>query len=147
MFKFESGFILILIPILLLASLVTGQFKKSVSKQEKFLAGVPQAFFSQPQHNEKAMERAMQDRSARIKFLSEVCFDRVILYALIAAEQNYAVKARLLPKVHEDDYYTVILNTAKRLAMADSGRITLPGLQKATQTDSTIKNKMEKETK
>jgi len=71
------------------------------------------------------------------RFLAEVSFDRVVLYALIAAEQNYSFKARLLPRVHEDDYYTLILNTAKRLAMADSGRVTLPGLQKATSPDTT----------
>lgn len=71
------------------------------------------------------------------KFLATVPFDRVILYALIAAEQNYSFKKRLLPRVHEDDYYTLILNTAKRLAMADSGRVTLPGLQQATKPDST----------
>ena len=117
MFKFESGFILIIIPILLVASLVTGQFKKSaaISKQEKFLAEVP--------------------------------FDQVILYALIALEQNHKVRERLFPRVHEDDYFTLILNTAKRLAMADSGRITFPGLQNAAQIDSTIKNKQEKEAK
>ena len=74
------------------------------------------------------------------KFLSDVPFDRAVLYALIAAEQNYAVKMRLLPKIHEDDYYTVILNTAKRLAMADSGRTTLPGIQNAAAPDSS-KNK------
>ena len=77
------------------------------------------------------------------KFLAEVPFDRVILYALIAAEQNYSFKARLLPRVHEDDYYTLILNTAKRLAMADSGRTTLPAIQNAAAPDST-KNKQEK---
>jgi len=111
MFKFESGFILILIPILLITSLVTGQFKKSAAliKQKKFLAEVP--------------------------------FDRVILYGLIAAEQNYSFKARLIPRVHEDDYFTLILNTAKRLAMADSGRVTLPGLQRAAKTDSTTQQK------
>jgi len=80
------------------------------------------------------------------KFLAEVPFDRVILYALIAAEQNYSFKARLLPRVHEDDYFILILNTAKRLAMADSGRVTLPGLQKAAQRDST-KNDKEEESK
>ena len=95
---------------------------------------------AQPQHNnQKAMERAMQDRATRLKFLSEVPFDRAILYALIALEQNYKVKERLFPRVHQNDYYTLILNTAKRLAMADSGRITLPGLQQATKPDSTKK--------
>jgi len=98
----------------------------------------------------EAMQRALQDRTARRlkqeKILAAIPFDRVVLYALIAAEQNYAVKARLLPKVHEDDYYTVILNTAIRLAMADSGRITLPGLQEAAKQDST-KNKKDKESK
>lgn len=88
--------------------------------------------------------KAFQEiKSARLikqeKFLAEVPFDRVILYALIAAEQNYKFKKRLIPLIHEDDYFTLILNTAKRLAMADSGRVTLPGLQKATKQDSTKK--------
>ena len=97
-----------------------------------------------PQTKE-AMQRALQDRTARRlkqeKILAAIPFDRVILYGLIAAEQNYSFKARLIPKVHEDDYFTLILNTAKRLAMADSGRITLPGLQEATKTDSTKNRK------
>ena len=73
------------------------------------------------------------------KFLAKVPFDRAILYALIAAEQNYQFKKRLLPRVHEDDYYTLILNTAKRLAMADSGRVTLPGLKQVAGPDTTKK--------
>jgi len=101
---------------------------------------IPILIATQPQQNEKAMRRTMQNRTASIlkqeKFLAEVPFDRVILYALIAAEQNYSFKARLIPRVHEDDYFTLILNTAKRLAMADSGRVTLPGLQRAAKTDS-----------
>jgi len=124
MFKFEN-IIIPIISILLMVFIVTAQ----------------------PQHNnQKAIERAIQDRAARLKFLSEVSFDQAILYALIAIEQNYKVRERLFPKVHGDDYFTLILNTAKRLAMADSGRVTLPGLQKATKQDST-KNIKEKETK
>jgi len=85
-----------------------------------------------------------QNKSAALvkqeKLLADLPFDRVVLYTLIALEQNYKVKERLFPKVHKDDYLTLILNTAKRLAMANSGPVTLPGLQKAAQADST-KNK------
>jgi len=85
-----------------------------------------------------------QNKSSEVikqeKFLAEIPFDRVILYALIAAEHNYKFRERIIPRIHVDDYYALILNTAKRLAMADSSRITLPGFQEATQTDST-KNK------
>jgi len=95
--------------------------------------------------------KAIQERKSATlikqeKFLAEVPFDRVVLYALIALEENHKVRERLFPKVHQDDYFTLILNHSKRLAMADSGRITLPGLQRAAQTDS-IKNNQEKETK
>lgn len=71
------------------------------------------------------------------KLLAEVSFDQVVLYTLIALEQNYKVKERLLHRVHQNDYYTVILNTAKRLAMADASPITLPGTQGTARTDST----------
>ena len=82
-----------------------------------------------------------RDKNAALKkqreYLAGVSFDQVVLYTLIAAEQNYKVKERLAPRVHQNDYYTVILNTAKRLAMSDSSRITLPGLQTAKPPDST----------
>jgi len=84
-----------------------------------------------------------QDKSPTLikqeKFLAEVPFDRVILYALIAAEHNYKFKEKIIPRIHVDDYYTLILNTAKRLAMADSGRVTLPGLKQAVRPDTTKK--------
>ena len=75
------------------------------------------------------------------KFLSDVSFDRVVLYTIIALEQNYKVREKLFPKVHQTDYFTVILNTAKRLAMQDSVRVTLPELQQAAKKDTTKKEK------
>jgi len=86
-----------------------------------------------------------QDKSPALikqeKLLAEVPFDRVVLYTLIALEQNYKVKERLFPKVHKDDYLTLILNTAKRLAVQDSGKVALPGPNKSVKADSTKKVK------
>ncbi len=56
------------------------------------------------------------------KILADIPFDRVVLYTLIAFEQAYKVKASLAPQVHQDDYYTYILNTAKRLALGDHAK-------------------------
>ena len=84
-----------------------------------------------------------QDKSPALvkqeKFLADLPFDRVVLYTLIALE-NFKVKDKLFPKIHKDDYFQLILNTAKRLAMQDSGKVTLPGIQRSAKTDST-KNK------
>ncbi len=52
--------------------------------------------------------------------LEAITFDRVVLLTLQAMENNYKAKERLLPLVHVDDYYRVILMTAKRLALAET---------------------------
>ena len=52
--------------------------------------------------------------------LEAITFDRVVLLTLQAIENNYQAKERLLPLVHVDDYYRVILMTAKRLALAET---------------------------
>ena len=72
--------------------------------------------------------------------LADVPFRRVVLYALIAAEENYKFKKNQIPKVNADDYYATVLNGAIRIALADTARIVLPGLQETTKKDST-KNK------
>jgi len=75
------------------------------------------------------------------KILSGISFDRVVLYTLIAFENNYKFKKKFLPLIHVDDYYTLILNTAKRLALSDTSKIQLPGnLMQPASKDST-KNK------
>ncbi len=57
-------------------------------------------------------------RAKRQKMLEDTPFDKVVLTTLVALEQNYQVKKRLLPLVHEDDYIAIILNTAKRIILA-----------------------------
>lgn len=57
-------------------------------------------------------------RQQRQKMLEDTPFDQIVLTTLVALEQNYQVKKRLLPLVHEDDYYAVVLNTAKRIILA-----------------------------
>ncbi len=52
--------------------------------------------------------------------LEAITFDRVVLLTLQAIENNYQAKERLLPLVHVDDYYRVVLMTAKRLALAET---------------------------
>jgi len=72
------------------------------------------------------------------KILSEISFDHAVLYTLIALENNYRLKGRFLPRIHVDDYYTLILNTAKRLALSDTSKIKLPGnLMQPASKDST----------
>lgn len=73
----------------------------------------------------------IQDKKAvqlkQDKILANIGFDRVVLFTLIALEENYQVKERLLPRVHKDDYFIVILNTAKRRALEDNkNQIVLP---------------------
>lgn len=53
------------------------------------------------------------------KALEAITFDRVVLLTLQAVENNYRVREQLFPLVHVDDYYRVILMTAKRLALAE----------------------------
>lgn len=76
------------------------------------------------------------------KILADISFDQVVLYAIYAAEKNYKFKKELIPEVHWNDYYTVVLNTAKRQAITDKERIALR-LQQATQIDSTENKKEE----
>jgi len=73
------------------------------------------------------------------QILAAVPFNRVVQYTLIAAERNYRFRERLIPQVHQNDYFTVILNTAKRLAIADSVRVSPQGLQRADIEDTTKK--------
>ena len=80
---------------------------------------------------------AQEKPSKQTDTLNAIPFDRVVLLTLQALENNYQVKSRLLPNVHADDYYLVILRTAKRLALSDTSR---------TQTSRlpTVKKKPEK---
>ncbi len=59
-------------------------------------------------------------KTKQAEILSAVEFSRVVLFALQAVENNYSVRERLLPNVHVDDYYLVVLRTAKRLALQDA---------------------------
>jgi len=60
-----------------------------------------------------------QQKQSQAEILEAVPFDKVVLTTLVALERNYQVRNRLIPDVHQDDYYAVILNTAKRIALAD----------------------------
>ena len=60
-----------------------------------------------------------QQKQSQAEILEAVPFGRVVLTTLVALERNYQVRKRLIPDVHQDDYYAVILNTAKRIALAD----------------------------
>ena len=80
---------------------------------------------------------AQEKPSKQTDTLNAIPFDRVVLLTLQALENNYQVKSRLLPNVHADDYYLVILRTAKRLALADTSRI-------QTTSPTAVKKKPEK---
>ena len=66
-----------------------------------------------------AVSQEAQQKRTQAEILDAVSFDKVVLTTLIALEQNWKVRRDFLPGVHEDDYYAVILNTAKRIALAD----------------------------
>lgn len=66
-----------------------------------------------------AASQEAQQKRTQSEILDAVSFDKVVLTTLIALEQNWKVKKDFLPGVHEDDYYAVILNTAKRITLAD----------------------------
>ena len=80
---------------------------------------------------------AQEKPSKQTDTLNAIPFDRVVLLTLQALENNYQVKSRLLPNVHADDYYLVILRTAKRLALSDTSRV-------QTQSPPAVKKKPEK---
>lgn len=63
-----------------------------------------------------------QQKRTQAEILDSVSFDEVVLTTLIALEQNYKARERLIPLVHEDDYYAVILNTAKRIALKNASQ-------------------------
>ena len=67
-----------------------------------------------------AVSQEAQQKRTQAEILDAVSFDKVVLTTLIALEQNYQVKKRLIPLVHDDDYYDVILNTAKRITLANA---------------------------
>ena len=54
------------------------------------------------------------------KILRDVPFNKIVLTTLIAIERNYQVKQRLFPLVHGDDYYMVVLRTARRIILEES---------------------------
>lgn len=58
-----------------------------------------------------------QQKQSQAEILEAVPFDKVVLTTLVALERNYQVRKRLFPLIHEDDYYAVILNTAKRITL------------------------------
>ena len=70
------------------------------------------------------VSREAQQKRTQAEILDAVPFDRVVLTTLIALERNYKVKKYFLPGVHEDDYYAVILNTAKRITLAENRILT-----------------------
>ena len=57
-------------------------------------------------------------RQKNLKNLEDTAFDTVILNTLFALEQIWKVKLNLLPTVHRDDYYAMVLNTVKRNILA-----------------------------
>ncbi len=84
-----------------------------------------------------AVSQEAQQKRTQAEILDAVSFDKVVLTTLIALEQNYQVRKRLIPLVHEDDYYAVILNTAKRIALADDKKkvsTVIPAKQDTTDT-------------
>jgi len=86
-----------------------------------------------------AVSQEAQQKRTQAEILDAVSFDKVVLTTLIALEQNYQVRERLIPLVHEDDYYAVILNTAKRIALANDKKkkkvsTVIPAKQDSTDT-------------
>jgi len=63
---------------------------------------------------------------SQAEILAAVGFDRTVLLTLVALERNYKIRQTYLPGIHVDDYYAVILNTTKRIALADTATIKLP---------------------
>jgi len=61
-----------------------------------------------------------QKKLSQAEILDGITFDKVVLTTLVAMEHNYKAKERLCPQIHKDDYVAIILNTAKRLALADN---------------------------
>lgn len=60
------------------------------------------------------------------EILNDIGFDRTVLLTLVALERNYQLRKRFLPGIHVDDYYLVVLNTTKRIALADTAVVRLP---------------------
>ena len=83
-----------------------------------------------------AVSQEAQQKRTQAEILDAVSFDRVVLTTLIAMEQNYQVRERLVPLVHEDDYYAVILNTAKRITLANDRKVStvIPAKNDSTDT-------------
>ena len=71
---------------------------------------------------------AQEKPSKQTDTLNAIPCDRVTLLTPQQSKHNYPGQSRLLPNGHADDYYLVILRTAKRLAMADTSRIQTPRL-------------------
>ncbi len=88
---------------------------------------------------------AQEKPPAQNTALEAVTFDRVVLLTLQAMENNYKAKERLLPLVHVDDYYRVILMTAKRLALAETPKKQINPVVKAPEkTEGKSDKKQEK---
>ena len=87
---------------------------------------------------------AQEKPSKQTDTLNAIPFDRVVLLTLQALENNYQVKSRLLPNVHADDYYLVILRTAKRLALQPStSRIPVPPTAEGKDPENKVDKKPE----
>ncbi len=76
--------------------------------------------------------------------LEAITFDRVVLLTLQAIENNYKAKERLLPLVHVDDYYRVVLMTAKRLALAEPPKQINPVVKAPKKQEGKSDKKQEK---
>lgn len=77
------------------------------------------------QHSQKNQPNVINMKTQQ-EILNDIGFDRTVLLTLMALERNYQFRKRFLSGVHADDYYVVILNTTKRIALADTMRISLP---------------------
>jgi len=80
-----------------------------------------------------------QQEKTQAEILNDINFDQVVLTTLIALEQNYQVKERLLPLVHQNDYFTVILNTAKRISLNSASQKKISTVIPAKQDSSDAK--------
>ena len=70
-----------------------------------------------------AQEKPTAVQVKQQKTLDALGFNQSVAFALLAVELNYQVKERLLPNVHKNDYFRVVLMTAKRQALSQMAAI------------------------
>ncbi len=88
-----------------------------------------------------AQEKPTAAKVTQDTALEAITFDKVVLLTLQALENNYKVRERLFPLVHVDDYYRVILMTAKRLALAEPQKKQINPVVKAPKKQDTKSEK------